>query len=411
MIGDAMSRRPEDPVADAAALLTDLAAARPGGADDVGRVRAVLAGRWPDAVLEPAADRALLDAVDPLWTRGWTPRDVVEILRRRLGSAAVALAGDVLAADAGRRPTTWSLTGVDSRVWWDAGRPLVTQWRAVRDLTGAEALGWVVRLVGELHRLPPLPAGEAPVAPADAAGVDPRVLARVRGLLAKAESTSFPEEAEALSAKAQELMARHALEQAAVAATTGDAPTTASVRRMWLDAPYTSAKSSLVHQVAGANRCRAVSLAALDLVTVVGWPTDLDTVELLVTSLLVQAGRAMAAEGSRASAGERSDGGRAPAGRSRTRSFRHAFLLSYATRIGERLREAEATARDEAVATAGDALVPVLAARGEVVERTTTELFPRITTKRFTVGNTAGWQAGREAADAASLRVGREALD
>jgi hypothetical protein len=415
MIGGAMSRRPdpppEDPVTHAATLLTELAAACPGGPDGVGRVRAMLAGRWADAVLDPAAERALLDAVDPLWSRGWTPRDVVEVLRRRLGSAVVALAGDVLVADGRRRPATWSLTGVDGQLWWDVGRPLVGQWRTVRGLTGAETLGWVVRLVGELRRLPPLPAGELPAEPADTAGVDPRVLARVRGLLAKAESTSFPEEAEALSAKAQELMARHALEQAVVAATTGGAATRAAVRRMWLDAPYTSAKSSLVHQVAGANRCRAVSLAALDLVTVIGWPTDLETVELLVTSLLVQAGRAMAAEGSRAVGDERSDGGSARAGRSRTRSFRHAFLLSYATRIGERLREAETAARDEAVATAGDALLPVLAARGEVVERTTAELFPRITTKRFTVGNSAGWQAGREAADAASLRVGREALD
>jgi hypothetical protein len=405
MIGGAMTQTPDPPLADtvahATALLTELATGCRGGPDDVGRARALLAGRWDDAVLDPAADRALLEAVDPLWSRGWTPRDVVEVLRRRLGAGVVTLLGDVLAADARRRPATWSLPGLDAGVWWDVGRPLVAQWRTVRGLTGAEALGWVVHLVGEARRLPPLPAVGSAADTADETGADPRVLARVRGLLAKAESTSFPEEAEALSAKAQELMARHALERVAVDATAGPASSTAAVRRLWLDAPYTSAKSSLVHQVAGANRCRAVSLAALDLVTVIGWPTDLDTVELLVTSLLVQAGRAMAAEGSRES---RSGG-------SRTRSFRHAFLLSYATRIGERLREAGATAQEEAVAAAGDALLPVLAARGEVVERTTTQLFPRITTKRFSVGNAAGWEAGREAADAASLRVGRDALE
>jgi hypothetical protein len=407
MIGGAMTQTPDPPLTDAAAvahataLLIELATGCRGGPDDAARVRALLAGRWGEAVLDPAADRALLEAVDPLWSRGWTPRDVVEVLRRRLGAGVVALLGDVLAADARRRPATWSLPGVEAGVWWDVGRPLVAQWRTVRGLPGAEALEWVVHLVGEARRLPPLPAvGPAAADPADGSGADPRVLSRVRGLLAKAESTSFPEEAEALSAKAQELMARHALERVAVDAAAGAAPTTASVRRLWLDAPYTAAKSSLVHQVAGANRCRAVSLAALDLVTVIGWPTDLDTVELLVTSLLVQAGRAMAAEGSRPARGG-----------SRTRSFRHAFLLSYATRIGERLREAGATAQQEAVAAAGDALLPVLAARGEVVERTTTQLFPRITTKRFSVGNAAGWEAGREAADAASLRVGRDALE
>jgi hypothetical protein len=407
MIGGAMTQTPDPPVADAHAvaqattLLTELAAGFHGGPDDVGRLRALLVERWDDAVLDAAADRALLDAVDPLWSRGWTPRDVVEVLRRRCGTGAEPLVRDVLAADARRRPATWSLPGGEADVWWDVGRPLVTQWRTVRGLGDVEALGWVVHLVGEARRLPPLPAvGGGPDAD-PGSGADPRVLARVRGLLAKAESTSFPEEAEALSAKAQELMTRHALERVAVDATAGTAPSTASVRRLWLDAPYTSAKSSLVHQVAGANRCRAVSLAALDLVTVIGWPTDLDTVELLVTSLLVQAGRAMVAEGSHASRG----------GGSRTRSFRHAFLLSYATRIGERLREAGATAQQEAVTAAGDGLLPVLAARGEVVERTTTQLFPRITTKRFSVGNAAGWDAGRQAADAASLRVGRDALE
>ena len=37
------------------------------------------------------------------------------------------------------------------------------------------------------------------------------MLERVRALLAKAESTTFPEEADALTAKAQQLMTRHAL--------------------------------------------------------------------------------------------------------------------------------------------------------------------------------------------------------
>ncbi len=398
---------PADAVVHATALLTELAVGCSGDTDDVGRVLALLAGRWDQRVLDSAADRALLGAVDRLWARGWTPRDVVEVLRRRLGAGVVEPLGDVLAADARSRPATWSLAGVDATVWWDVGRPLVAQWRIARGLPDPEPLARAVRIVGEAHRLPTLPAvgPTDTVAATDAAGADPRVLARVRGLLAKAESTSFPEEAEALSAKAQELMARHALERAMVDPAPGSgSAATAAARRLWLDAPYTSAKSSLVHQVAAANRCRAISLAALDLVTVIGWPTDLDTVELLVTSLLVQAGRAMAARGSRGSRG----------GGSRTRSFRHAFLLSYATRIGERLREADATAREEAVRSAGgagDALLPVLAARGEAVERTTAALFPRITTKRFSVGNSAGWLAGREAADAASLRLGREALE
>ena len=62
--------------------------------------------------------------------------------------------------------------------------------------------------------------------------------------------------------------------------------------------------------VAAANRCRAVWHRSLGLCTVLGFPGDLDAVELLVTSLLVQATTAMVQAGSR----------RDVYGRSRTRS-------------------------------------------------------------------------------------------
>jgi len=72
---------------------------------------------------------------------------------------------------------------------------------------------------------------------------------------------------------------------------------------------------------------------ALGLVTAVGMPADTDLVELLYTSLLVQATGAMAA---------------ATNGRNRVKSFRRAFLLSYATRIRERLVQAQAQASEQA---------------------------------------------------------------
>jgi len=302
-----------------AALVTDLAGASAGTPTDLRRLAGLLGSRFGLAsrALERGTDLALLDAVDSLWARGWAPRDVGEVVRRRIGVATVPAALDLLAADADRRPR---------------GRPLTEQWRTVRGQGAGEALRTAVALVGVLRRLPALPREAAPMTSASgSSGVGPKVLARVRALLAKAESTSFAEEAEALSAKAQELMGRHALERAVVDAGTERAPVAATLR-LWLDAPYVSAKSSLVHQVAGANRCRAVGLDALDLVTVVGHTSDLATVELLVTSLLVQADRAMLAERRRTIAGP-----------SRTRSFRHAFLLSYATRtasasVGRRRR-------------------------------------------------------------------------
>ena len=58
------------------------------------------------------------------------------------------------------------------------------------------------------------------------------MLSRIRALLAKAEATEYAEEAEALSARAQELMAKYSIDQALLAAESGggDAGRTADRR-------------------------------------------------------------------------------------------------------------------------------------------------------------------------------------
>jgi len=164
-------------------------------------------------------------------------------------------------------------------------------------------------------------------------------------------------------------------------------------RRLWLDAPYVSAKSLLVAAVAAANRCETVWSEYLGLTTVIGDQADLDAVELLVTSLMVQANRAMLQHGRQ----------RDRFGSTRTRSFRQSFLISYTTRIGQRLRGATDTALGE-VDDSG-ALLPVLHARAERVTAARTEMFPGTVQKEFNVSNAAGWVAGRAAADQAQFDV------
>jgi hypothetical protein len=231
------------------------------------------------------------------------------------------------------------------------------------------------------------------------------MLDRVRALLAKAESTEFPEEAEALTSRAQALMARHSIDDALLAAEaerSGRAgPGDAAGRRMFVDSPYEAAKAVLLDVIATANRCRSIWLKNLGLCTVVGFPADLDAVELLFTSLLVQGTTAMVAAGSRQDA----------LGRSRTRSFRQSFLAAYAQRIGERLSEAAGAAERQAAAdTPGVNLLPVLAARHRVVDESFEAMFPDLT--RFSAGSVndgEGWIAGRAAADVATLQ-GRRAV-
>jgi hypothetical protein len=333
----------------------------------------------PDLELPPEAAEGARRAGQQLISRvcrgGWLPEDLHEAARRRVDEFARSFVLDTLAAHA-EEPDR--LGEVGARRWWTESEPHLTQWAAKHILTPAEALTSVIEALGFLMTLPALvPPGTATPARHT---VDEKKLSRVRALLAKAESSSFPEEAEALSAKAQELMTRHALDRVLVEA----GPELPASRRIWLDTPYVDAKSLLVHVVAQANRCRAVFDARWDFVTVVGDEDDLDAVTLLTTSLLVQATRAMIAD---------------PAGRDR--AFRKSFLVSYATRVGERLDQAAEAAIAESPDP--DRLLPVLASHDLAVEAAFTTLFPAVVSKSVTVRSHEGWDAGREAADRARL--------
>lgn len=227
---------------------------------------------------------------------------------------------------------------------------------------------------------------------------DPALLSRVRALLAKAESTTFEAEADALTAKAQELITKYAIDQTLVdAADPARADNRPGQREVPVNDPYASAKALLLGGIAHANRAKAVWSSQTRSCFVVGFPDDLDAIDLLFTSLLVQATSAMVAAGPQVDRG----------GRSRTRSFRHSFLVSFASRISERLQEASRSAIDDAVAEYGADLLPVLANRDELVEQTFQEEFPQLRKMGTRVSNGAGWTAGRIAADQAHLHTGK----
>ncbi|MGH3807243.1 MAG: DUF2786 domain-containing protein [Pseudonocardiaceae bacterium] len=393
-----------------------LSAAREYGAGDpdVGaRIGAMVADRCADqpSLVATAVQGAVAPLVTAAWQHGWSPEDLHQMARRRLGAAGVGYLVDAIADESQRYAQAtvsqrWrdDLRQVGAVVWWEPGQTggHLLQWARRRGHNLADALSTVIEVLATLLALPVLPRvvpppGFAVVTATPRRGVDQKVLARVRGLLAKAESTTFPEEAEALSAKAQELMSRHSLERVVIdsAGSPGSDPHPAAARRLWLDNPYVAAKAMLVGAVAEANRCRTVLSEQLGFTTVLGDEVDLEIVELLSTSLLVQATRAMVSAGSQIT----------HAGRSRTRSYRQSFLLAYATRIGERLT----SARDVGAAAVADAarLLPVLAARERVVDELFESMFPQAVSRSYSVGNAAGWHAGRVAADLAVLDTRR----
>ena len=352
----------------------------------------------PD-LIEAAVRIAVPPSVGAAWTLGWSPADLYQLARRRLDEQGVDYLVDAIAGEARRHAPAglherWreQLRRLGAQVWWDPAQDHLGQWIRRRHGHLVDALATVIAVLALLISLPKLPTiRPSPAGTALPDGVDQKVLAKVRGLLAKAESTTFPDEAEALSAKAQELVTRYALQRVVAQSEDGSGPRPGSARRMWLDNPYVAAKALLVDAVAEANRCRAVLSEKLGFITVLGDEVDLELVELISTSLLVQATRAMVCAGSRTSR----------TGQSRTRSFRHAFLIAYATRIRERLT----AARDTSTTAAGDPdrLLPVLAAKEQAVDELLASMFPVQASRSFSVGNAAGWSAGRAAAELAVL--------
>ncbi|MFF7980262.1 DUF2786 domain-containing protein [Streptomyces sp. NPDC007901] len=329
------------------------------------------------------------DFVAAAWRRGWQPADVVRLVRRELEDAHVRLAAGLILAQV------------------PDDRPRGPRWRAQLDalpdgdarvgdrFSRATAVLELYRLLLRLPALEPLDepgAGSGAGPRADAVRPESRMLTRIRALLAKAEATGYPEEAEALSAKAQELMARHSVDEALLAAG-APAPDAPGACRIGVEPPYEQAKAVLLDAVATANHCRAVWNEPLSFSTVVGFAADLEAVELLYTSLLVQATHAM----TKAEATQRAGG------RKRTKTFRQSFLAAYAHRVGDRLAAAAESAVTE-TETAVD-LLPVLASRETAVADRMERMFPETTTTRLRgVTDEAGWTEGTRAADQAQVR-------
>lgn len=350
--------------------------------------------------LAVAADIAMNEAIRAAWEHGWQPSDLHEIACRRLKPAQVRYLDEAIVGESRRYATAtlhpaWraDIVALSATVGAATQSPQMSRWAESNGADQHEALTVVVTLLNLLGRLPvlemilPLP-GAYRHTTTVISDAGEKALGRVRALLAKAEATEFPDEAESLSAKAQDLMSRYSLKEALAEHDRGRKPT-AVARRIWLDNPYAAAKAALVQVVSGANRCRAVWAERLGFVTVIGCDTDLDLVEMLTTSLLLQANRAMLSAGRRSGA------------QARSRSFRQSFLVAYAHRIGERLDTASASVTAEV--TRDRRLLPVLAANSRATEELTERLFPSTVPRSVAVSNRAGWGAGLAAADMALL--------
>lgn len=235
-------------------------------------------------------------------------------------------------------------------------------------------------------------------------------LATIRALLAQAEATPYAAEAEAFTAKAAELMARHAIDEALLwSEDHADAPREVLVE---LHRPFVAQKAVLVHVVARAFRCRAIRLgrspgAPTEQVAVVGFGADLELVELLVTSLLVQLTTAMTAtpNSARTSA--------------QVAAWRRSFIMGFTGAVDERLRsEARRAESDQgggAPPPSAPSMALVLADRGDAVTAEYRRRYPSVRTSSVSHGSSAhGHRSGAAAGHSADLGArrlgGRRAL-
>jgi hypothetical protein len=232
----------------------------------------------------------------------------------------------------------------------------------------------------------------------------PNLLERVRKLLAKAEDpTVTVEEAEAYNAKAAELIARHGIDAALLAAT-GRTPDDVEHRVIAVENPYARDKAHLLTSVADSLRCQTVHIQGPGryVVRVYGFTTDLERVELLYTSLLLQATRELTHV-------------RPDTWGESTAAYRRSWLAGFSSAVATRLHRAEQRAAAEQPSAAdGTSTSLVLRDRSALVADAVTADYPRLRTMRRRdltgTGRSDGFASGARADLGAHRLDGRRAL-
>jgi Protein of unknown function (DUF2786) len=219
------------------------------------------------------------------------------------------------------------------------------------------------------------------------------LLARVRKLLAKAEAEgTTPDEAQALTAKAAELMARYGIDRALLAAQQPetDQPTN---RKINVDNPWTRVQSHLLCGLASAMRCQCVILPRSgpgSRIHIFGYASDIERTDVLYTSLLIQMWHGLAAA-------------EVPSWARSQRAWRRSWLLGFTSAVVARVRAAEQRAAAQAEhdhTSSGPGTQLVLADRAQVIERALATAYPATRKTRMTYsgsGYGAGYAQGQQA--------------
>lgn len=222
-----------------------------------------------------------------------------------------------------------------------------------------------------------------------------KTLDRIRRLLAVAEHPNTgPEEAETYRERAYNLMAKYGVERAHLAAA-GQITDELTSWALVVDGPHQPERIQLLAAVTNAKTCRVLSWKVADAtyLMVSGYQSDIDAVQMLYVSLALQ----MTKEVKNVTATWR------------VAAARKSFMLGFASRVGEKLREANKAATAEApTSSTGTSTALVLRDRQAAVDNYFNRQAPNTRSRKGPkIGDAHAFLAGREAGDRADIGGGR----
>ena len=222
------------------------------------------------------------------------------------------------------------------------------------------------------------------------------IINRVQALIAKAESSPFPAEADAFMAKAQAMINDHAIDEARLR---GADPTSVGHDAVPMTGTYTKERSLIWGAVANANRCKLLTMSSygsskVSELTLIGRDQDRQLVRILSNSLELQALK-------------RLDGlSPEPTGVSPVVQ-RRSFLRGFALEVADRLKRSGHTQ-----AVVGQAAQQALVLAADAVERYVDDNFDVSQSKRrYARHDGMAFSRGRRAgasADVGSTRLGAD---
>lgn len=221
------------------------------------------------------------------------------------------------------------------------------------------------------------------------------MLARVRAILAKAEDpAASPEESTTYFAKAAELMAKYGIEQAMLSAAkpVADKP---SNRLIVIEGAYGKDRQQLLAFIGTALGAETVYTRVFEADKVVNavdlfaFQSDLDRIEVLYTSLLLQAFNGMK-HGS-------------PRSGESTTSYRKTWLSGFSSAVYHRLKQAEDAAKSNHETQSGDSVALVLADRKSRVIAERNRKYKKLSKMPKRKLSGSGWSEGSAAGKRADL--------